>query len=220
MRGRVSLKWTSRKHHLRGSQGSQGSQGGVSAPESIQIGASQLPGRRRLSPLKLKEPYDIFPLPPSCFPRPQVYVEQHPAPALYLPFQLGLKGVPLAQKEAIDVFLSGTRAGRRGLAWKVTYLAVGPLSCVAPFFCFLSHEKCLLCSLHPVSPVLWGRALKEEGDSKKRPHMTLTDIKRPQAIAVVSKYLVYQGSSGVSVSRDTLCLMTPLTALEDEGMGA
>ena len=89
-------------------------------------------------------------------------LEQHPAPALYLPFQLGLKGVPLAQKEAIDVFLSGTRAGRRGLAWKVTYLAVGPLSCVAPFFCLLSHEKCLLCSLHPLSPVLWGRALKKK----------------------------------------------------------
>src|SRR5215208_3259700 len=72
-----------------------------------------------------------------------------------------------------------------------------------------------VCPLHPVSPVLRGRALKEEGDSKKRPHMTLTDIKRPQAIAVVSKYLVYQGSSGVLVSRDTLCLMTPLTALEN-----
>jgi hypothetical protein len=158
-RERASLKRIFRKHHLRASQGSQGS---VSAPESIQIGASQLPGRHCLSPLNLKEPYDIFPLPPFCFPRPQVYVEQHPAPALYLPFQLGLKGVPLAQKEAIDVFLSGTRAVRRGLAWKVTYLAVGPLSCVAPFFCLLSHEKCLIWSLHPVSPVLWGRALKKK----------------------------------------------------------
>jgi len=38
--------------------------------------------------------------------------------------------------------------------------------------------------------------------------MTLTDIKRPQAIAVVSKYLVYQVSSGVSVSGGTLCPMT------------
>ena len=47
--------------------------------------------------------------------------------------------------------------------------------------------------------------------------MTLTDIKRPQAIAAFSTYLVYQ-VLGVSVSRDTLCLMTPLTALEDESM--
>src|SRR5215211_7367819 len=78
-RGPPSLK------HLRAFQGSQGSQGRVSAPESIQIGASQLPGRDCLSPLNLKEPYDIFSLPPSCFPAPQLYVEQHPTPALYLP---------------------------------------------------------------------------------------------------------------------------------------
>jgi hypothetical protein len=69
-----------------------------------------------------------------------------------------------------------------------------------------------------------GPSPKEEGDSKKRPHthththMTLTDIKRPQAIAVFSKYLVYQVLSGVSVSRGTLCPMTLLAALEDERM--
>src|SRR5215208_2365184 len=45
----------------------------------------------------------------------------------------------------------------------------------------------------PGIPRFVGPSPKEEGDSKKRPHMTLTDIKRPQAIAVVSKYLVYQG---------------------------
>src|SRR5215211_5280636 len=83
---RASLKRTSPKHHLRASQGSPGSQGGVCAPESIEVGASQLPGRHCLIPLNLKEPYDIFPLPPSCFSRPQLYVEEHPAPALYLPF--------------------------------------------------------------------------------------------------------------------------------------
>ena len=37
-------------------------------------------------PLNLKEPYDIFPLAAACFPRPQIYVEQHPAPARDLPF--------------------------------------------------------------------------------------------------------------------------------------
>src|SRR5687768_721484 len=51
--------------------------------------------------------------------------------------------------------------------------------------------------------------------------MTLTDIKRPQAIAVFSKYLVYQVLCGVSVSRGTLCPMTPphpWNILEDERM--
>jgi hypothetical protein len=70
-------------------------------------------------------------------------------------------------------------------------------------------------------PRFVGPSPKEEGDSKKRLHMTLTDIKRPQAlklIAVFCKYLVYQVLSGISVSRDTLCLKTPLTALEDESM--
>src|SRR5215212_7193320 len=101
-RGRASLKWTSRKHLLRASQGFQGR---VCAPESIEVGASQLPGRRCLIPLNLKEPYDIFPLPPSCFPRPEVYVKEHLPPALYLPFQLDLEGVPLAQEETIDFLL-------------------------------------------------------------------------------------------------------------------
>jgi hypothetical protein len=56
--------------------------------------------------------------------------------------------------------------------------------------------------ISPGIPRFAGPSPKEEGDSKKRPHtkMTLTDIKRPQAIAVLSKYLVYQVSSGRSVS--------------------
>src|SRR5215211_7577806 len=106
-RGRASLKRTSRKHLLRASQGFQGR---VCAPESIEVGASQLPGRCCLIPLNLKEPYDIFPLPPSCFPRPQLYVEQHPAPASDLPFQLDFQSVPLAQNETIDFLLGGLRA--------------------------------------------------------------------------------------------------------------
>ena len=48
--------------------------------------------------------------------------------------------------------------------------------------------------------------------------MTLTDIKRPQAIAIFTTYLVYQVQSGVSVSRGTLCPMTPLRALERKSM--
>src|SRR5215212_8140646 len=69
--------------------------------------------------------------------------------------------------------------------------------CLCALFA-LMRSTFSLCPLPPVSPVLRGRALREEGDSKKRPlthtNMTLTDIKRPQAIAVVCKYPVYQGS--------------------------
>src|SRR5215213_5637046 len=148
-RGRASLKRTSPKHHLRASEGSQGSQGGVCAPESIQIGASPLPGRDCLIPLNLKEPYDIFPLPPSCFPGPQIYVEQHPAPALYLPFQLDFQSVPLAQKETIDFLLPCLRAW--GPSEQVVDLASGPLHRAVPLCFLLSHEKRLLahCTRYP-----------------------------------------------------------------------
>src|SRR5215216_5693254 len=153
---RASLKRASLKHLLRASQGSQGR---VCAPESIQIGASQLPGRDCLIPLNLKEPYDIFPLPPSCFPRPQLYVEEHPAPALYLPFQLDFQSVHLAQNETIDFLLGGLRAW--GSSEEVLDLASGPIfSGVSLCFVF-SHEKRLLayCTRYP--PLLWGGALKE-----------------------------------------------------------
>ena len=57
-----------------------------------------VPGRSRLHPLNLEEFYDVFPLSPGCLSGPQVYVKEHLAPAGDLPFQFGLKGVPLAQK--------------------------------------------------------------------------------------------------------------------------
>src|SRR5215204_624791 len=182
-RGRVSLKRTSPKQLLRasqgspGSQGSQGSQGRVCAPESIQIGASQLPGRDCLSLLNLKEPYDIFPLSTGCFPRPQIYVEEHPAPALYLPFQLDFQSVPLAQEETIDFLLGGL--GARASSEQVVDLAWGPLGLpfwAVPLWFLLSHEKCLLSLLTaPGIPRFAGPSPKEEGDSKKRP---LTHIRR------------------------------------------
>src|SRR5215218_133012 len=121
-KGRVFLKRTSPKHPLRASQGSQR---GVSAPESIQIGASQLPGRDCLSPLNLKELYYIFPLSAACLPAPQLYVEEHPAPALYLPFQLDFQSVHLAQNETIDFLLGGLRAW--GSSEEVVDLASGPI---------------------------------------------------------------------------------------------
>jgi hypothetical protein len=52
-------------------------------------------------------------------------VKEHLAPALYLPFQLGLKGVPLAQNETIDFLLGGLRAW--GSTEQVVDLAWGPL---------------------------------------------------------------------------------------------
>jgi hypothetical protein len=42
--------------------------------------------------------------------------------------------------------------------------------------------------------------------------MELTDIKRPQAIAVFYKYLVYQVSSRRSVSESTVCCKTRLSS--------
>src|SRR5215211_4155060 len=105
--------------------------------------------------------------------------------------------MPLAQKETIDFLLGSFYA--RGSTEQVVDLAWGPLFC-GVYLCFvLSHEKRLLSLLTaPGIPRFAGPSPKEEGDSKKRLHtqMTLTDIKRPQAIAVVCKYLVYQGSSG------------------------
>jgi len=80
-----------------------------------------VPGRGCLNPLNLEEPYDIFPLPPSCFPGPQIYVKEHLGPALYLPLQLGLKGVPLAKEERVDLLLGGFYA--RGSVEQVVDLA-------------------------------------------------------------------------------------------------
>jgi hypothetical protein len=71
-----------------------------------------VPGRRCLYALNLKELYDIFALSTGCLPGPQVYVEEHLAPAGDLPFQLDLKGVPFAQKETIDFLLGGFYARR------------------------------------------------------------------------------------------------------------
>jgi hypothetical protein len=64
--------------------------GRLAPPEHIQILISSVPGRRCLHTLNLKELYDIFPVSTSCLSGPQIYVKEHPAPALYLPFQLGL----------------------------------------------------------------------------------------------------------------------------------
>jgi hypothetical protein len=66
-----------------------------------------VPGRRCLSPLNLKELYDIFALSTGCLSGPQIYVKEHLGPTGDLPFQLGFKGVPLAEEETIDVFLPG-----------------------------------------------------------------------------------------------------------------
>jgi hypothetical protein len=56
------------------------------APEGVQILIGSLPGRSCLDALNLKELYDIFALSTGCLSGPQIYVQEHLAPALYLPF--------------------------------------------------------------------------------------------------------------------------------------
>jgi hypothetical protein len=84
-----------------------------------------VPGRSCLSPLNVKELYDIFAVSPGCLPGPQVDVKEHLAPAGDLPFKLGLKGVSLAKEEPIDFLLGGFYA-RRSIE-QVVDLARGPL---------------------------------------------------------------------------------------------
>jgi len=84
-----------------------------------------LPGRRCLYTLTLKELYDVFALSTGCLPGPQIYVKEHLAPAGDLPFQLDLKGVPLAQEESIDFLLGGFYA--RCSSEQVVDLAWGPI---------------------------------------------------------------------------------------------
>jgi len=55
-----------------------------------------MPGRGCLHTLHLEQLYDIFAVSTGCLPGPQLYVKEHLAPTRDLPFQLGLKGVPLA----------------------------------------------------------------------------------------------------------------------------
>jgi len=82
-----------------------------------------VPGRSCLRTLNLKELYDVFTVSTGCLLGPQIYVKEHLAPALYLPFQFGLKGMPLAQKERVDFLLGGFYA--RGSTEQVVDLAWG-----------------------------------------------------------------------------------------------
>src|SRR5215212_10802260 len=99
--------------------------GRLAPPEHIQILIGSVPGRRCFHTLNLEELYDIFALSTGCLPGPQVYVKEHLVPAGDLSFQLGLKGVPLAQKETIDFLLGGCYA--RGSTEQVVDLAWGPI---------------------------------------------------------------------------------------------
>jgi hypothetical protein len=86
---------------------SSGFPGRLAPPEYIEILIGSVPGRGCLYALNLKELYDIFALSTGCLSGPQIYVKEHLGPAGDLSFQLDLKGMPLAQKEAIDFFLGG-----------------------------------------------------------------------------------------------------------------
>jgi hypothetical protein len=83
-----------------------------------------VPGRGCLHTLHLEEIYDIFAVSTGCLPGPKIYVKEHLTPAGDLPFQLGLYGVPLAQKETIDFLLGAFYA--RGSTEQVVDLAWGP----------------------------------------------------------------------------------------------
>src|SRR5215217_5195745 len=99
--------------------------GRFALPEHIQILIGPVPCRSCLGPLNLEELYDISPLSTGCLSGPQVDVKEHLVPAGDLPFQLDLKGVPLAQKETIDHLLGGFYA--RGSIEQMVDLAWGPL---------------------------------------------------------------------------------------------
>jgi hypothetical protein len=125
---------------------------GSLTPEHIQILTGSVPGRRSLIPLNLEELYDIFALSTGCLSGPQIYVKEHLAPAGDLPFQLGLKGVPLAQEETIHLLLGGFYA--RCSTEQVVDLAggpPGPLFLAVTLWFVLSHEKRLLacCTRYP-----------------------------------------------------------------------
>jgi hypothetical protein len=123
-----------------------------------------LAGTVNLCPQSPKEPRYVRPLLPFGLLGPQLYMKVHLFPALYLPFQLGLEGMPLAQKEAIDHLLGGFSARQRKITCKVSYLylAAGELPGLASFFFLRCHEKYLLpvhCTRYP--PFSSGRALIE-----------------------------------------------------------
>jgi hypothetical protein len=77
----------------------------------------------------------------------------------------------------------------------------------------LTRSASSVCLPHPACPPFCGaepkRRRRLEEASTQSTHKTPTDIKRPQATAVVPKYLVYQVLPGVSVSQGTLCLIAP-----------
>src|SRR5215213_1147873 len=81
--------------------------------------------------------------------------------------------------------------------WLISHRDLFSEACLCDLFTLMRSTFSLPTA--PGIPRFAGPSPKEEGDSKKRPRLTLTDIKRPQAIAVVCKYLVYQGSSDKSV---------------------
>src|SRR5215211_2473624 len=101
-----------------------------------------VPGRGCLRTLNLEEPYDIFPISTGCFSGPQLYVKEHLAPAGDLSFQLGLMGVPLAQKETIDFLLS--LLPTRDSIEQMVDLASEPLIWAVSLWFVPSHDKCLL----------------------------------------------------------------------------
>jgi hypothetical protein len=149
LKERPGASWRKHKERDPSRRLSSAFSGCLAPPEHIQILIGSVPGKRCLLTLNLKELYDIFALSTGCLSGPQIYVKEHPTPALYLPFQLGLKGVPLAQEETIDFLLGGLYARRS--TEQVADLACGPLFWAVSLSFVLSHEKRLLahCTRYP-----------------------------------------------------------------------
>src|SRR5215208_2832670 len=68
--------------------------------------------------------------------------------------------------------------------WLISHGDLFSEVCLCTLFS-LMRSAFSVCPLHPVSPVLRGRAQKKKATRRSvYTHSTLTDIKRPQAIAV------------------------------------
>ena len=147
-------------------------------PGPIQVLVSFLSGRHHFRTLNPEEARDSRPPPTVCFPRPQVHVEEHFAPASDLALQPGLQGVPLAQEETVYGLLPGFRTRQRRTACSpghgpaggvgmvsgliAAYLPAGAaLRSLPSRFFLLSHAKRLSYPPHPVSP--FCRAKPSEG---------------------------------------------------------
>src|SRR5215216_4970993 len=94
----------------------------------------------------------------------------------------------LSQRRRLSTFsLAAFGHGDPPNKWLISHGDPFSEVCLCDLFS-LMRSAFSLCPLHSVSPVLRGRALKKKATRRSvytHTQMTLTDIKRPQAIAVL-----------------------------------